>query len=142
MYYTRSGDVLGFGPDSNSDYHLFVYNDTGIHDLDAALGSTGSYFTVIEAHKSMSEEGSVLGTAVDGNNNTQRAVVYDSTGLHTLSLGGAFSVPIDINDAGQATGAASDSTESTIHAFRYDHGTMVDLGTLGGSRSYPYAISE
>lgn len=142
MFYTRSGDVLGYGPDTNNDYHLFVYNDTGIHDLDAALNSPGSYFSVLEAHKAMSEEGSVLGTAVNSSNNTQQAVLYDDTGMHTLSLGGAFSVPIDINDAGQATGAATDSTENTLHAFRYDHGTMVDLGTLGGSRSYPYAISE
>jgi probable HAF family extracellular repeat protein len=142
MFYTRSGHVLGFGPDSSQSYHLFVYNDTGIHDLDAAINSPGSYFTVIDAPKSLSEDGSVFGMAIDDTNSTQQAVLYDDTGLHNISLGGAFSVSIDINDAGQAIGAATDSSEATLHAFRYDHGTMLDLGTLGGSRSYPYAISE
>lgn len=141
MFYTRSGRVLGFGPDSNSEYHLFFYDGTAIHDLDAALNSPGSYFAVSEPHKSMSEEGSVFGVAVDSSNN-QQAVLFDDTGVHQLSLGGTFGVAIDINDAGQATGAATDVTEATLHAFRYDHGTMTDLGTLGGSRSYPYAISE
>lgn len=142
MYFTRSGHVLGFGPDSNQDYHMFVYNSTGLQDLDAALNSPGTYFNVIDPLKSIAEDGSVLGMAVDSSTNNQYAVIYDSTGVHTLSLGGTASVSIDINDAGQAIGAATDSTETTLHAFRYDHGTMVDLGTLGGSRSYPYAISE
>jgi probable HAF family extracellular repeat protein len=141
MFFTRSGYVLGLAPDSNQEYHTFVYNGTGMQDLDAALNSPGSYFAVSEAHKSLSEDGSVFGVAVDGSNN-QQAVLYDSTGMHQLSLGGTFGVAIDINDDGQATGAATDVTEATLHAFRYDHGTMVDIGTLGGSRSYPYAISE
>ncbi|HKS30067.1 MAG TPA: hypothetical protein VJS44_19750 [Pyrinomonadaceae bacterium] len=141
LYFTRSGHVLGFGPDSSQDYHLFVYNGTGIHDLDAAINTPGSYFAVSEPHKSLSEDGSVFGVAMDSYNN-QQAVLFDDTGLHQLSLGGTFGVAIDINDAGQATGASTDVTEATLHAFRYDHGTMVDLGTLGGSRSYPYAISE
>ena len=142
MFFTRSGHVLGLAGDSNDEYHLFVYNDTGMHDLDAALNIPGSYFSVIEPQKSLSEEGSVFGMAVDNSTSSQQAVLYDDMGIHQLSLGGAFGVAIDINDAGQATGAASDVTETTLHAFRYDHGTMTDLGTLGGSRSYPYAISE
>lgn len=141
MFLTRSGHVLGIAPDSNNEYHLFVYDDTGMHDLDAALNTPGSYFAVGDAHKALSEEGSVFGVAVDASNN-QQAVLFDSTGMHQLSLGGTFGVAIDINDAGQAIGAATDVTEATLHAFRYDHGTILDLGTLGGSRSYPYAISE
>lgn len=142
MFFTRSGYVLGLAPDSNYEYHLFVYNDTGMHDLDAALNSPGTYFNVVDPQKSLSEDGSVFGVAIDSSSNSQQAVVFDDTGLHQLSLGGTFGVAIDINDAGQAIGAATDVSEATLHAFRYDHGTMVDLGTLGGSRSYPYAISE
>jgi probable HAF family extracellular repeat protein len=142
IYFTRSGYVLGVGPDSSYDYHTFVYNATGIHDLDAAVGSPNSYFNIGDPQKALSEDGSAFGVAIDNSSSQQQAVIYDSTGLHQLSLGGTFGVAIDINDAGQATGAATDVTEATFHAFRYDHGTMVDLGTLGGSRSYPYAISE
>ncbi|MBD0370011.1 MAG: hypothetical protein ICV60_04200 [Pyrinomonadaceae bacterium] len=141
MYFTRSGYVLGFAPDANAQYHIFVYNDTGIHDLDAALNTPGSYFNIIDSQKTLSEDGSVFGMAVDSSTNDQQTVLFDDTGMHQLTLGGSFGVAIDINDAGQATGAATDSNDA-LHAFRYDHGTMVDLGTLGGSRSYPYAISE
>lgn len=141
MYFTRSGYVLGMAPDSSYEYHMFVYNDTGIHDLDAAIGTPGIYFNVNDAQKALSEDGSVFGTAMDSSSSNQQAVIYDSTGLHQLTLGGSFGVAIDINDAGQATGAATDANDN-LHAFRYDHGTMLDLGTLGGSRSYPYAISE
>lgn len=142
MFFTRSGYVLGSAPDASGQYHLFVYNDTGIHDLDAALNSPGSYFNVNEPHKAISEDGSVFGVAIDNSTGSWYATVFDGTGAHQLTLGGTFGVAIDINDAGQAIGAATDVTESTLHAFRYDHGTMTDLGTLGGSRSYPYAISE
>jgi probable HAF family extracellular repeat protein len=142
MYFTRSGYVLGFAPDTSSQYHLFVYDGTGIHDLDAALNDPGRYFAVNEPNKAVGEDGSIFGVAIDGSTSSQYAVIFDSTGAHQLTLGGTFGVAIDINDAGQATGAATDVSEATLHAFRYDHGTMDDLGTLGGSRSYPYAISE
>lgn len=142
MFFTRSGYVLGYAPDAAAQYHMFVYDDTGIHDLDAALNISGSYFTVGDPQKSVGEDGSVFGMAIDDSSSTQHAVIFDSGGLHQLTLGGSFGVAIDINDAGQATGAATDASEATLHAFRYDHGTMDDLGTLGGSRSYPYAISE
>lgn len=142
MYFTRSGYVLGYAPDTLAQYHLFAYDGTGIHDLDAALNSPGSYFYVNDSNKAMGEDGSVFGMAIDDSTGSQQTVLFDSTGLHQLTLGGSFGVAIDINDAGQAIGAATDANETTLHAFRYDHGTMTDLGTLGGSRSYPYGISE
>lgn len=140
-FFTRSGHVLGLAPDASGQYRRFVYNGTGIHDLDAALGS-GGQFIINESHKAMSEEGSVFGVGSDDATVGQYAVVFDDDGVHRITLGGTFGVAIDINDAGQATGAATNEDETTLHAFRYDHGTLTDLGTLGGARSYPHAISE
>lgn len=140
-YFTRSGHVLGWASDADGQYRRFTYNDTGIHDLDAALGS-GGQFTINESHKAMSEEGSVFGVGSDYATIGQYAVIFDGDGAHRITLGGSIAVAIDINDAGQAIGAASNEDETTFHAFRYDHGTLTDLGTLGGARSYPNAISE
>lgn len=140
-FFTRSGHVLGWAPNADGQYRRFIYNNTGMHDLDAALGP-GGQFTINDSHKALSEEGSVFGMGSDNATVGQYAVVFDANGVHPITLGGSFSVAIDINDTGQAIGAATNADETTFHAFRYDHGALTDLGTLGGARSYPHAISE
>lgn len=61
-----------------------------------------------------------------------------------LLPGGSASSGVSVNDAGQVTGNANDSSGSS-HAFFYpnpDHpGTMLDLGTFGGLISYGAAIN-
>jgi probable HAF family extracellular repeat protein len=134
--FTRSGDVLG-----SMGYRTFFYDhNTGMRDLTALLGPGGSV-GFNDPQKAVSEEGSVLGQGTDGSSPDQYAVLFDGAGAHKLLLGGTSSTPVDINDAGQAIGAAATAAGET-HAFRYDHGTMTDLGTLGGTQSFPHAISE
>ncbi len=48
---------------------------------------------------------------------------------------------LGINNAGQIVGW-SDTTNGNQHAFLFSAGTTTDLGTLGGSNSYAYAISD
>ena len=68
------------------------------------------------------------------------------------SLAGLGSIARDINDSGQVVGlsttallpAANGSSMPTAiyHAFLYRHGTMSDLGTLGGTDSTADAIND
>ena len=68
------------------------------------------------------------------------------------SLAGLGSIARDINDSGQVVGlsttalvpAANGSTlpTATFHAFLYHHGTMSDLGTIGGTDSTANAIND
>jgi len=67
------------------------------------------------------------------------------------TLGGSFSEPVDINDAGQVTGNSSTASGSSCphiaiidpgcHAFVWDGTTMHDLGSLGGDFSEATAIN-
>ncbi|HEX4963538.1 MAG TPA: hypothetical protein VF173_22100 [Thermoanaerobaculia bacterium] len=132
--FSRSGNVLG-----QLANRAFFY-DGSMHDLAALLGA-GAQVSFNEPGKALSEEGSVLAIGTDSSSPDQYAVLFDASGAHKLTLGGTFSLPVDINDAGQAIGVAT-TAAGEQHAFRYDHGTMTDLGTLGGAQSYPHAISE
>ena len=78
----------------------------------------------------------------------QRGEIFD---LGTL--GGNESFANFINDRGQITGAALNAipdaltTElfigaTQVHAFLWEHGSMQDLGTLGGPDSFGYYINE
>jgi probable HAF family extracellular repeat protein len=68
------------------------------------------------------------------------------------SLAGLGSIAKDINDSGQVVGfsttallppANGSSTPTAIfHAFLYSHGSMSDLGTLGGTDSSANAIND
>jgi probable HAF family extracellular repeat protein len=55
------------------------------------------------------------------------------------TLGGKFSEATAINNAGQVVGSATLAGDRSQHAFLYQDGTMIDLGTLGqegGEGSY------
>ena len=59
------------------------------------------------------------------------------------TLGGEFSIPFGINDAGQVTGYSSASGDQESHAFLWTEGIgMQDLGTLGGGFSAGIAINS
>jgi probable HAF family extracellular repeat protein len=47
-----------------------------------------------------------------------------------------------INEAGQIVGTLDFRSSSSSHAFFWDNGTMSDIGTLGGSSSYPGGTSS
>ncbi|HEV7504750.1 MAG TPA: hypothetical protein VGS07_07565 [Thermoanaerobaculia bacterium] len=111
--FSRSGTVLG-----QVSGHPFFY-DGSMHDLEALLGA-GSHVGFNEPGKALSEEGSVLAIGTNDSSSDQYAVLFDATGAHTLTLGGTFSLPVDINDAGQAIGISNLAAAGQQHAFRYD----------------------
>jgi probable HAF family extracellular repeat protein len=77
------------------------------------------------------------------------AAVAQADTLYTVtdlgSLGGAGSQAFAINERGQITGAGDlplpNPTNAGDHAFLYDHGAMIDLGTLWRN-SYGQAINN
>jgi probable HAF family extracellular repeat protein len=56
------------------------------------------------------------------------------------SLGGGYTMPTSINDAGQVAGYGRLSNGNT-NAFFYNHGSMTAIGTLGGANSYASDIN-
>jgi probable HAF family extracellular repeat protein len=74
------------------------------------------------------------------------------TDIDLGSLAGLGSVARDLNDSGQVVGfsgtallpAAMGRSQPTVifHAFRYSHGKMGDLGTLGGTDSSANSVND
>jgi len=64
--------------------------------------------------------------------------------LQTLpTLGGTYSYPYDLNDAGQVVGYSYVAGDSVYHAFIYSNGQITDLGTAQTSTySYPIAVNN
>lgn len=58
------------------------------------------------------------------------------------SLGGSGVFPAAVADNGDVVGYASLQYTGLTHAFRYTHGVMTDLGTLGGATSAAQAINN
>src|SRR5215471_10999908 len=58
---------------------------------------------------------------------------YTVTDLGTL--GGTFSLAGGINNRGSVEGFSLLPGDATIHAFLWQNGAMIDLGTLGGPNS-------
>ena len=106
------------------------------------LGSLGGYYSEARA---VNAAGTVVGFSTqDGMRQTRAVRWQDGT---ALSLGLLASDPtsvsyaVDINDRGQIAGySGTDSGE--YHAFRWQAGTLTDLGTLGGTSSEPVGISD
>jgi len=93
---------------------------------------------------SVNSSNEVVGTVNDfGAPPTNRlAFLYLPSGAYTLSagmnslgtLGGAQSVGMDVNDTGRVVGGAQNAG-GNFRPFRWNSGTMTDLGTLGGDNT-------
>ncbi|HVH47547.1 MAG TPA: hypothetical protein VM925_34665 [Labilithrix sp.] len=57
-------------------------------------------------------------------------------------FGGSYVIPRAVNERGQVVGSAPAAGDSSVHAFFWDDGSMVDLGTLGGSESHALAMND
>jgi probable HAF family extracellular repeat protein len=62
---------------------------------------------------------------------------YSITNLGVLP-GGTYSFSTGLNAKGEATGYG-DASQGSVRAWRYSHGALIDLGTLGTSYSLTYA---
>src|SRR5688572_4685055 len=80
---------------------------------------------------------STLGVALALASGSALAISFRLTEL-TLP-GGSFSRGSDLNESGQVTGGAN-TADGAFHAFLWDGTRMRDLGALGGTSSFGFAI--
>lgn len=141
----------GFLP-AATQVRAFLWQNGSMQDL-GTLGGTSANATVIN------QRGQVLGLSYTD------TVANETTGLPTAhpflwsegrmhdlgSLGGTLAIPGSfatgyfgqiLNQRGQAVGTSTLAGDETWHAFLWTNGTMIDLGTLGGSFSEALAINE
>jgi probable HAF family extracellular repeat protein len=138
-----SGQVTGES-ESNStgdvDRHAFVYDGT-MHDL----GTLGGKYS---AGSGINNSGQVSGIALPTDSSSVDAFLWTPTTpngtsgtMHDLGSlsGGSYSYGYGINESGQVTGTSA-TTGIPQHAFLWTpttpngaSGSMIDLGTLGGT---------
>ena len=58
------------------------------------------------------------------------------------SLGGFYTVPFGLNDAGQVVGWSYLESNAVGHAYLFDSGEMTEIGTFGGSNSVAQDINS
>jgi len=138
-----SGDVAGyFLSPADNHYHAFYWTDaTGAVDLGTLAGSD-TYVTAITNRSAGNFQ--ISGYAVtSGGYRAWRynTVTHTMQNLGLISGSSGFSQGWDINNSGVEIGSAS--AGSNQHAFsRTLSGSMVDLGTLGGSISLAVGINS
>jgi len=123
------GATAGWSGTRGGEAHAFYRDSAGMRDL-GTLGGNGSYALAMNA------TGLVTGYAYGPGNAWFHAFLYDArTGAPLQDLGSLSdnSLAQDINDAGQVVGY-SRAADGVLSAFRYEAGTMHDLGLLPGAR--------
>jgi len=132
--------IVGWAHNGSGARRAFTWTSGGgMTDLGAVSGRSDS-----EAH-AVNASGEVVGTVVDVGVPPGRrlAFLYLPAPAYTLpagmnslgTLGGLQSVAMDINDSGRVVGGAQNGTGPKLRymrPFRWQNGTMTDLGTLGG----------
>jgi probable HAF family extracellular repeat protein len=124
-----SGEVVGTGYLSGSNFHAFLYTGGKMTDI----GPPGSLQASADAINNSSQiVGSYYLTSGGGG-----AFLYTSGKMTTLPVpAGASSVSaLAINDNGEIAGALYPSSGGASHAARYVNGVWSDLGTIAGAAS-------
>jgi len=135
----NTGQVTGYSYKMPSGDGLAFFWDGTMHNLGIP---SGDYYR--STGKDLNGSGVVVGYA-ETTDHVRQAVLYDNAAGTWQELGtlGAWeqSYAEGINDAGQVVGYRKGPGYS--HAFRYDGGTMTNLGTpLWGSYTEAYAINN
>jgi probable HAF family extracellular repeat protein len=160
----KSGQVVGmlytlsYVPNLHLEGHTFVY-DKGVWTISQSLEGN---FSVA---RNINDSGQVVGLSTISDtyvNHTNYeyfpgcGFLYNDGEMNYLgTLGGDFSEAYDINNQGQIIGFSStisgqslksksdeDDIENEHHAFLYENGDMIDLGTLGGIYSRAFGIND
>jgi probable HAF family extracellular repeat protein len=134
-----AGQVAGIAsavapPPGYHDHRLFVYTPgVGTVDLGWPAADLSGYIV------DMNQLGDVTGYWYVSANAEHTFLYRHDGGLVELSAGGR-NEPRDINNNGQVVGDYGDSGGQ--HGYRWDGTTFTDIGTLGGTSTSAYYISD
>jgi probable HAF family extracellular repeat protein len=165
LYLNNAGEVVGMatvdttldpfpiGP-WRSPTHAFIWRDGVMEDL-GTLGGADSF-----PSGGCNNERSDLVAGVSFTNSTanattglptQHAFLWDhGTMTNIPTLGGTFAFTQCANNRGQVIGysnlkgdvGCNTPSGCAVHTFLWDHGTLQDLGTLGGTSSVPLWLNN
>jgi probable HAF family extracellular repeat protein len=137
----HSRQIVGFSTKPYPNYlpHAFLYSNGTMTDVTPGGGDAWA----------INDAGQMTGFYYTSGGITYHAYIYSSangapsdpnafTDLGSLNGDSGASRAYAINAAGQVTGVTDvPNPYGASHAFLYSNGTMIDLGSLGGSSSWP-----
>jgi probable HAF family extracellular repeat protein len=130
------GNVVGVTVDGGERAFQFKSGE-GVH-LDAIAATLGGP----RSFASGANYGLVTGSSNPAGNANFRGFIYNGTRVRDIgTLGGAQTLPQDINGSGWVAGVSS-LANGDQHAFLFNGASLLDLGTFGGRNSYGYAVNE
>ena len=145
-----SGRVIVFLPagDAVALSQSFLWTPTTPNGSSGAMQDLGALGGSVSHAAGINDHGHVTGTFYSPEVGSH-AFLYDGT-LHDLgTLGGVYSHGLAINDIGQVTGSSKPTANATEHHFLWTpttpngtSGTMIDLGSFGGTLSGGLAIND
>jgi probable HAF family extracellular repeat protein len=130
----NSGQVVGAYTNGVGQSTAFDWNNGTLVNLGTLNGDVSSSAYAINS------KGQIVGTSMSGTG-VFTAFFSNGTGMTNLCPScSSISYAEGINSAGTAVG--SYITGGYLHAAEYSGGSVVDLGTLGGSQSAAYGIDD
>ena len=151
---TSFDPFASFGPFS-SPTHAFIWKNGGMRDL-GTLGGPDSFIAGLCNDERTDLVAGVSLTNSTPNPSTSFPTLHaflweDGAMLDIPTLGGTFAVAQCPNNQGQVIGTSNLKGDPGCngslsfcdqHTFLWDHGTLRDLGTLGGTFSVPFWLNE
>lgn len=152
-----AGNVAGYsGITNDTGTHAFVSSGNQLIDL-GSLNTQGpgggfSYMFCFGSGREMNNSGEVVGLSSTAHNGTH-PFLYSGGVMHDLGVLGTGDDARAwlINESGQVSGDSrlfpfdpecDSGCQDDRHAFLYSGGPLVDLGTLGGTRSSPEDLND
>jgi len=134
----QHGQIAGRASTPSSPTHAFLFSAGLLTDLGSLPGWTRS------RAQGINNRTQIVGFSA-GSPTDIHAFLWSNgqlTDIHPIvSFGGTASFAFAINDAGHIAGDATTSHNVEDHAFLLRNGTVLDLGTLGGTFSASDAVS-
>ena len=118
-------------------YELASDNFIPITNLDSETSSENGAFVV-----DINNNGDVLGYGLSAEGNLEAFIWKDNSIKFLGTLGGALSIPIAINDAGDVIGISETSTSEQLTGFIYKDGAINNLDAGQGFITLPQAFNE
>ncbi|MDQ3744897.1 MAG: Ig-like domain repeat protein, partial [Acidobacteriota bacterium] len=138
--------AVGDSYNASDDRHAFIWHDdNGNHLSDPGemkdLG-TLSGDSLSQAY-GINDSSQVVGLSEDINGSEHAFIWSQATGMQAIAPSNGLTPfrAYAINNDGQIVGVALTASVAA-HAYRLSHGTLTDLGTLGGRNSFANGINE
>jgi probable HAF family extracellular repeat protein len=144
-----SGQVVGYSTTGQVNsyneplYHAFLWTPSKPNGKTGKMTDLGTLGGDLSIAYGVNRSGEVVGYAYNATGSFL-AFLYNQGQMSSLgTLGGDWSIAYAVNDAGQIVGQAYTSNNVGAHAFLWQNGTMIDLGTLtGGNYASALAINS